>query len=338
MPNEPPRAPQALVTGASGFIGRHLVRGLLARGRKVMALARSPGCLDDLASPRLEVLPARIEEIARFEGRLGSDVTVFHLAAARNAPSRSIDRFRDVNVTACCALAETCRRARIAVFVNISSAVVFGPGPAPRSEEGGFPDGAPPGGYRWSRQEACRRLEDIAAAGLRLVTVYPTIVFGPDDRTHPNRITGHIRALLRNRIDWTIGGGMQRRNLVLVNDVVEGILLAESAGRSGRGYILGGEDWTPRDVNRVSLQEAGKEALLRVSVPLSLALTTARAADRIRGFPRAVGYEQAVDTLARHWCFSSRRAEDELGYRPTPVREAIRRTVDFLKAGENDGK
>ena len=144
--------------------------------------------------------------------------------------------------------------------------------------------------------------------------------------------------LLRNRIDWTVGGGTERRNLVLVSDVVQGILLAESAGRAGRGYILGGEEWAPRDVNRVSLEEAGKKPRLRVSVPLPLARTAARVADRIRGFPRAVGYEQAVETLAREWCCSSQRAENELGYRRTPVREGIRRTLDFLKAGEDHGE
>ena len=326
----------ALVTGATGFIGRHLVRTLLQQNRRVLALAGSPGQLDDLACPRLEILSGRVEDARSYRDHLTSDLAVFHLAATRNRPSAFIDRFRDTNVSACYALAEACARAGVAAFVHISSAVVFGGSGSPRTEEDGFSNDAAAGGYQWSRQQGCRRIQELAAAGLRVVTVYPTIVFGPDERTHPNRITNHLRTLLRTRIDWVVGGGAHRRNLVFVSDVVDGILLAESSGQSGQGYILGGEDWSPRELNRAALAASGKTALLHFSVPVALARLAARAADRIRRFPRAVGYEQAVDTLAREWCFNSRRAVDELGYRWMPIREGVRRTVEFLKAGADD--
>jgi NAD+-dependent farnesol dehydrogenase len=326
----------ALVTGASGFIGRHLVRRLLSRNRCVIALAGSERSLEDLASPLLEIRAGRIEDEACCRELLTPGLAVFHLAAVRNQPKRSLDAFNRINVQASCALARACAEAGASVFVNVSTALVFGPGETPRREEDASGEGPADGGYVWSKRECARRVQEIGAAGLRVVTVYPGIVFGPDEKTHPNRVTSHIRSLLRTRVDWAIGGGGQRRNLVFVQDVVDGILLAESAGRDGRGYILGGENWSPRELNRAALAAAGASARARLSVPVALARFAARAADRMRRFPRAAGYERAVDTLSRPWCFSSERAGKELGYCCTPLREAVARTVQFLKAGADD--
>lgn len=326
----------ALVTGATGFIGRHLVRALLRKDREVLALTRSPGELRDLAGPRLQVLTGCLEDPLSYQPRLCGELAVFHLAGVRNQPSASLERFRATNVSGCAALAGACARARVAVFVHVSSALVFGGGERPRTEADGFSTDAPDTGYEWSKQEGCRRVQELAGSGMRAVTVFPTIVFGPDERSHPNRVTSHVRTLLRTRIDVVVGGGGRRRNLVYVSDVVEGILLAEKAGRSGDGYILGGEDWSHRDFNRAALEAAGTTAVLRASIPLVCARLAARAADRVRGFPRAGGYEQAVDTLARDWCFDSRKAVDALGYRSMPVREGIRRTVQFLKASMHE--
>ncbi len=326
----------ALVTGATGFIGRHLVRALLGGDREVLALGRSPDALRGLVGPRLQILPGCVEDPASYRNRLNRDVAVFHLAAARNRPSAALDRFRETNVLGCGLLAETCARAQVAVFVHVSSAVVFGSGARPRTEADGFSTDAPAGGYQWSRQEGCLRVQELAASGLPAVTVFPTIVFGPDERSHPNRVTSGLRALLRTRADVVLGGGRCRRNLVFVSDVVDGILMAERSGAVGAGYILGGEDWSHRDLNRAALEAAGSSSLVRASVPLSCTRLAARAADRVRGFPRASGYEQAVETLARDWCFSSSRAVEALEYRWLPVREGVRRTVEFLKAGSNE--
>src|SRR6185436_13783187 len=73
-----------LVTGASGFLGRPLVRALLAAGRQVVALARDPAALADLAGPALRILPGDLRDPLSYSPWLVAGVSVFHLAAIRN--------------------------------------------------------------------------------------------------------------------------------------------------------------------------------------------------------------------------------------------------------------
>jgi len=164
---------------------------------------------------------------------------------------------------------------------------------------------------------------------LTLVAVCPTIVFGPDHPHRPNRITHYVRSLVRNRLDL-VGSGNCARNLVEVEDVVQGILLAEARGRPGEAYILGGEEVTHREFNRIVLELAGTVPRLRASVPESLAVLAARCADRLSGQTEGCGYAAALRVLTTDWRYSSQKAAGELGYSARPFAEGMRRTLEFL--------
>jgi nucleoside-diphosphate-sugar epimerase len=162
------------------------------------------------------------------------------------------------------------------------------------------------------------------------VSLFPAIVFGPDAPGHPNRVTAHLRTLLRTGLDVVVAGGTQRRSLVYVEDVVQGLLLAETRARPGAELILGGDDVAPRELNRLALAMAGRPVRARLSVPLPLARAAAALADFSRGHSRRSGYASALSLLTREWCFSSRSAQREVGYSWRPLRTGLERTLRFI--------
>ena len=319
----------AVVTGASGFLGRHLVAALLAAGRPVQALCRNPAPLAPLAGPRLSLRCGDIADPAVYRDLLRPETSVFHLAAVRVFGVRNGLHHR-VNVEATVRLAEAALAAGVRRFVHLSTALAFGSGDGiPRSEAGGY-DPSPAAGdaYLASRIEAARRLRLLGAAGLPLVIVSPAIVYGPDHPSRPNRVTAHIRRLRRWPVSVLLAGGAAPRSLVYVEDVVGGILAAEAAPVTDvvEEFIIAGEPVAPREFDRLVRRLAGRPGLA-VPVPGWAAVAVGRLADRLLG-PRSGGsLETAVRRLATPWSFDASKARRLLGFRPTPLEEGVRRTL-----------
>lgn len=304
-----------LVTGASGFLGRPLVRNLLSSGREVVALTRHPAALADLRHPALRIAPGDLRDPASYSPWLAPGVSVFHLAAARNHPHVRVRDMEEVNVRATAELARSSLDAGAGRFVHVSTALVR----------------VPFGAYADSKARGALEIRRLAAEGLPAVTVCPTIVFGPDHPSHPNRVTSEIRRLLRRRVVRVVAGGRQARNLVYVDDVVRGLLAAERRGVVGQEYVLGGEDIAPRDFGRLVLSLAGLRPMATLSLPAGPALALARIVDRWRKSDLESGYAIAVQVLLREWRFSSEDARRDLGYCPLPLTEGVARTIEWLR-------
>lgn len=313
---------RAVVTGASGFLGRHLVRSLLDLGRPVVALCRDAAELADFRHPGLQVVTGDLRDPASYSPWIAAGDAVFHLAGVRNHPRARMRDMEEVNVLATAELARRCLEARVGRFVHVSTALIHGP-----SDSGGVPFGA----YAESKARGVQEIRKLCAEGLPAVTVSPTIIFGPDHPSHPNRVTSEIRRLLRQRIVRVVGGGRQARNLVFVDDVVHGLLAAETRGAIGEEYVLGGEDVAPRDFGRLVLSIAGLRPVATLSLPGGPALAVARIVDRLRNSATESGYATAVRVLLREWRFRSDRARQDLDFRSLPLAEGLARTVDWLR-------
>lgn len=319
----------AVVTGASGFIGRHLVRALLAHGRAVTAVCRRPGDLADLRHPDLDVVVADLETLARGVSCVTPGATVFHLAAIRALVGVPPARFEEINVHAAVAFARAALAAGVGRFVCVSTALIFGPAePDPVDENRVYEPPLEIGAYVGSRRRGAVAMRRLVEEGLALVTVCPAIVFGPDEATHPNRLAAQARRLVASGIEVLVGGGSAPRTLVYVDDVVRGLLAAEESGVVGEAYILGGEDWSHRDFNRAVLELADRRVRARIDVPSVLARAAARAADALRGYDPRTGYAASLASLGRSWRFRSDKAARAFGYRPLPVREGVRRMLE----------
>jgi dihydroflavonol-4-reductase len=260
-----------VVTGASGFLGRHLVAALLAQGRSVVAFCRQPeglaGLGADLRHPDLRIAAGDLREPASYTPLLTPGASVFHLAGLRHHPHVRVRELEEVNGGATLTLARRAGERGVARFVHVATALLYGPareGQA-RTEEDALDPAA--SAYVRSKVEAVRGLRELAREGLPAVTVCPTIVFGPDHPSHPNRVTAEIRRLATGGPRVWLAGGRQPRNLVFVEDVVRGMLAAEERGAMGEEYLLGGEEVSPRELARRVLALAGRRRGMALSLP-----------------------------------------------------------------------
>ncbi len=275
-----------------------------------------------------------LRDLASYAVHLPAGGTVFHLAALRNRPGARPAEMAAVNVAATLALARVAGEAGVARFVHVATALIYGAafdGRA-RSEQDPLAPGASL--YARSKAAAVEGIRELARGGLPAVTLCPSLVFGPDHPSHPNRITSEIRRLLAGGARLWIAGGRQPRNLVYVDDVVGGLLAAEARGVVGEEYLLGGEEVSARElgerVRALAAERGVTTSRIALSLPAGAARAAAGIADRLRGDEAGGGYATAVQSLLAEWRFDSGKAARELGYRPLPFAAGLERTIDFL--------
>jgi dihydroflavonol-4-reductase len=303
------------------------VAALLAQGRPVVALCRNPESLADLRHPALRTAAGDLRDPAAWAPLLTPGGSVFHLAGVRNHPRSRAREMREVNVEATLVLARRAGEQGAARFIHVATALIYGPAEDGRARTE-VDDLDRSSSYVGSKAEAVEGIRALVREGLPAVTVCPSIVFGPDHPSRPNRVTSEIRRLLGGGPRIWLAGGRQVRNLVFVDDVVGGLLAAEERGGVGEEYLLGGEEVSPRELSR---RVGGGIAL---SLPAGAALGIAGIVDRLRRNDAGAGYATAVRNLLREWHFDSGKARRELGYRPIPLMEGLACTIDWLQSME----
>ena len=287
---------RAYVSGASGFIGSHVVRALREAGWEVGEQFVDVGDVDGL-------------------GRAMKDAdAVFHLAALyafRGDPAE----FARVNVAGTRNVLQAAHAAGVARVVYTSTCATCGPVPGrPATEEDGPPVSELTVPYKATKLEAEQLALIAARDGSDIVIVNPTTPVGEGDRA-PTPTGRMVRGVATGRFRAYLGGtGV---NLVDVRDVARGHLLAWERGRSGERYLLGGEDVTLGDAFAMIARSAGRRPP-RLRVPYD----AARAAVALRLLNR---HEVALARLPM-W-FSSEKAQRELGYELGPVEAAVERAV-----------
>jgi nucleoside-diphosphate-sugar epimerase len=329
----------AFITGASGFIGRHLVRSLLTQERKVIALCRDPSDLEELSHPHLEFIIGQLEDTQTLSPYFNDQMTIFHLAATRAIPGSPPELFERVNEIATLELAHAAVKAKVSKFVLVSTALIFGPSQDKEIDEQST--------WNWqtvnscyikSRANAQEQVKKLVPHGLPLVVVCPTLVFGPDHPSHPNQITDQMRRLISTRLEIVINGGNQRRNLVYIDDVIQGILLAEAKGKIGEEFIIGGQHCSHREFNHAIFTLSGLRPRMSLSIPKLLATLLVKVADRVRGFYPGSGYINALQMLTQEWKYTSDKAKRMLGYHSIPVQDGIQKTLNIIERDNQIGK
>jgi len=323
---------RAFLTGASGFIGGALLHELLRRGWEVRALVRPSSDRRNLeCAPRnFQVHLGDLQDPASLESGLDGCDALFHVAARYSLWNpRPAEIYAD-NVDGTRNILEAARRRGVArvVYTSTVGTIRLPPGNVPGDEGGRATLDEVHGHYKRSKLLAEEVAREYAAEGLPVVIVHPSAPVGPFD-VKPTPTGQMIVDFLHGRMRAYIETGL---NIVAVEDVAAGHILAHDRGRPGEGYILGGENMSLIEVFRVLSETSGIPAPER-KIPRSVLAPIALACEawsRVGGGPPAVSWE-AFGLSGRFMYFSSEKARRELGYRSGPAAGALARAVRWFQ-------
>lgn len=321
---------EVVVTGAGGFIGKHLVRDQLARGHSVTAIDTDLRGLEEmhlegpLACRQLDV---RATESLR--SCLAGRDTVYHLAAAHLEVLADDAYFDDVNVRAAGELARVAAEERVRRFVHCSTVGVYGPLKHLPADEETAP--APDIAYERSKLagEAAVR-EASARGGLSTVILRPAWVYGP---LCP-RTFRLLRAIARRRF-FLVGDGQNRRHPIYISDMLDAFRLAATRElATGETLIIGG----PETVTVRRLVELAAEELnMQYSpprLPAGLMRIACLASEKAAAF---FGRNPPISTRSLKFfdessAFDIAKAKRLLDFEPRiDVREGLRMTIGYYR-------
>lgn len=313
---------RALVTGASGFIGGHVVAALAESGAQVRAF--------DLSPPPAWAPPDSVQFMAgdvldpdAMRRAVQDRDAVFHLAAVYSYARGDAPRMQAVNVHGTRTVLDAALRGPRRRIVHTSSCATCGPAPGRQATERDWP--APreltvP--YKRTKLQGERLALDAAASGAEVIVVNPTVPVGPGDR-RPTPTGKMVADVARGRARAYLA--RSTLNVVAVQDVAQGHLLAFERGRSGERYLLGGEDLAVREVFAVIAEAVGRSAP-RLPVPWAVAYAAARVADAglrpLGREPQLLVLDEVRAGRIPHR-FDDAKARAELGYASRPAVDAL---------------
>jgi dihydroflavonol-4-reductase len=313
---------QALVTGASGFVGAAVARALLAAGHQVRVLLRAQSSRRNLAGLEVEAVIGDLADVGALETALDGCQALFHVAADYRLWAPDPQLLYRSNVDGTRNIIEAARRSGVERMVYTSSVATIGlrADSQPSDETDVAQLDAMIGHYKRSKFLAENWVQQAARAGAPIVIVNPSTPIGPGD-VKPTPTGRLVLDAATGRMPAYVDTGL---NIVHVDDVAAGHLLAYEHGRIGERYILGGTDLTLQRILSMIARSSGRRAP-RLRLPLNLLLPVAYAAEALA---RLTGRETRITVdgirMARHrMYFSSAKAVRELGYRWRPAQQAI---------------
>ena len=323
---------KTFITGASGFVGSAVLRQLIRAGHTVFALLRPNSDRINLDGLPVEIVTGDITDPDSFAPTLASCDNLFHVAADYRLWVPRPDDMYETNVTGTRNLMLAAARAGVGRVVYTSSVATLGLNPdgTPADETTPVTLADMIGHYKRSKFLAEAEVQRLAQEeNLPVVIVNPSTPVGPRD-IKPTPTGRMIVEAASGRMPAYVDTGL---NLVHVDDVAVGHLLAFERGTTGRRYILGGQNLTLKQIFIRIAASTGRPAP-RVRLPHNLILPVAYVAE---GWARLVsGSEPRVTVdgvrLAKKLMFFSiDRAKHELGFTPRPVEEALRDAVAWFQ-------
>jgi dihydroflavonol-4-reductase len=313
---------KALVTGATGFVGAAVARALDAAGWQVRVLTRSGSNRSNLQSPAWDVVEGDLADLKSLERALEGCTGLFHVAADYRLGARDPTQLYRTNVEGTRHILSAARTAGVSRIVYTSSVATIG-----IPSDGSPGDERTPvaldnmiGHYKRSKYLAEEVARDAARTGMSVVIVNPSTPVGPGD-IKPTPTGQLVLDAASGRMPAYVDTGL---NIVHVDDVAAGHLLAFDRGRAGERYILGGEDMTLQTILGQIARLVGR-APPRIRLPYAAVLPVAYLAE---GFAKISGRSgrvtlEGVRMSRKRMFFSSAKAVSELGYRWRPPLQAF---------------
>ena len=322
--------PLTLVTGGTGFVGRAVVVALLAQGRPVRVLARNPQhpALEGLP---VEVAPGDLQDRASLERALSGCSRLFHVAADYRLWVPDPEAMYAVNVEGTRHLLAAAQAQGVSRVVHTSTVGALGNigDGTPGSEDTPVSLADMVGHYKRSKFLGQQVALEFAAQGLPLVVVNPSTPVGPWD-WRPTPTGEMIVDFLKGRMPAYLETGL---NLIHVNDVARGHLLAEAQGQVGEKYLLGHENLSLSQIFQLLAEISGRPAP-KLKLPYWPVLVLACFDEFITGRLRRKRPRMpltAIRMARKFMYFDNTKAVRYLGLTCTPVRQALSEAVDWFR-------
>ena len=321
-----------VVTGGTGFIGAAVVRRLVSAGHRVRVLARPGNPRQLLAGLPVEIAEGDLGDTASLARCLRGCRLLFHVAAMYTLWAKDRRLFYEVNVEGTRRLLRGAAEAGVGRVVYTSTVGVLG---IPRDGSPGTEDtpvslADMAGDYKRSKFLAEEVARGYAGQGLPVVIVNPSAPIGPGD-IKPTPTGRLVVDFLRGKMWACLDTGL---NLVDVEDVAAGHLLAAERGRVGERYVLGGRNLALREIFGILGRIAGMRPprlTLSAAAVLPIAHLSEWIADHLTGQPPLVAVD-AVRMARKRMFFDPGKAVRELGMPQSPVENALARAVEWFRS------
>jgi len=323
---------KAFVTGATGFLGAHVARALLEQGATLRLLVRPSSDLRNLRGLAADRVLGDLRDLPSIEKAMEGCDAVFHVAADYRLWVRDPDEMYRSNVDGTRNVLEAAQKHRVNRVVYTLSVATMG-----FRQDGQVVDEDSPasladmiGHYKRSKYMAEQVALDAGRSGQKVVVVNPSTPIGEMD-VKPTPTGRIVLDFLKKKFPAYVDTGL---NLVDAKECARGHVAAMEKGRSGERYILGGENLTLKQILDKLAAITGLPSPT-VKVPQFVAMAAAVFDEGWTGFvlgkePRAT--VEAVRMGRKKMFVTSAKAELELGWKVSPVNDALRRAADWFRA------
>ncbi|CAB1275563.1 hopanoid-associated sugar epimerase [Candidatus Nitrosacidococcus tergens] len=322
----------SLVTGATGFVGSTVAKQLVNLGETVRVFVRPSSNRTNLDNLSVEVFEGDLKDPKSLEKALQGCQSLFHIAADYRLWSRNPQEFYDNNVQGSKNIFLAAAQAGVKRIIYTSSVAALGVNPDRSPADENTPSSLETmiGHYKRSKFLAEEEVKKLTKSlKLDVVIVNPSTPVGPQDiRPTP---TGRIITMAASgKIPAYVDTGL---NVVHVDDVAAGHLLAFEKGKTGERYILGGENLYLREILEIVARIMNRNPP-KIQLPHYVVLPIAYFA---QGWAYLTHGKEPMTTVdgvrmaKKHMFFSSKKAEQELGYTHRPAREAISDAIRWFQ-------
>lgn len=322
-----------LVTGATGFLGSAVVRALLDRGEAVRVLVRPGSDRRNIDGLEVELAEGDLNDAATLRDAVKGCRVLYHAAADYRLWASDPREIYETNVNATRELLRLAADAGVERIVYTSSVATLGREPSgrPADEQTPVTIDDMTGHYKRSKflaEEDVKRL--VREEDMPVVIVNPSTIIGPRD-IRPTPTGRMVEEAARGKIPAFVDTGL---NVVHVDDVATGHVLAFERGEIGERYVLGGEDMMLREILAEIATLVGRRPP-RIRLPRGAVLPIAYVAEFAARIRRS--REEPLVTVdglkmsKTFMFFSSDKAREALGYTPRPAREALADAIEWLR-------
>jgi dihydroflavonol-4-reductase len=322
----------AFLTGATGFVGSHVARALLAQGADLRLLVRSSSDLRNVQELQAERVVGDLRDAAFLKKAVAGCDVVLHVAADYRLWVRDPEQMYRSNVEGTKAILEAARENQVRRVIYTSSVATIG-----FQSNGHLANEDSPvtlanmiGPYKRSKFMAEEIAIQAGRSGMDVVVVNPTTPVGERD-IKPTPTGRIVVDFLKKKFPAYVDTGL---NLVDVAECARGHVAALEKGRSGERYILGGENLTLKQILDRLAAITGLPSP-KIRVPYAVALATGVVDQVFTGYIRRCEPRATIDAvrMGRKKMFvSSGKAERDLGWRTLPVDGGLRRAVEWFQA------